>query len=1131
MADNRLDVGLLINAGVEGLDQIDRVLENMGDLGASTDQLSEEAERLRREWDNLSPEEQAERMEALARALNDTQQRNQDLNAAAEQSVGIFGRMKGAILALGAALGVVFVAGKIKAFFSDAVAGAADFEQQLSTVQAVSGASAEEMARLRDAAEEMGAQTKYNATEAAQGLENLARAGLSASESIEALPSVLALAQGNSIGLAEAASYITQAASGMGLAMSESARVADVLSKAAASANTNINDMGQALSYAAPVAASLGLTIEETAAYIGKFADAGIQGSRAGTALNNMMAQFANPASTFKRELAAIGIRTSDFNQAIRELAAAGPLGAAAINALGMEAGPAFKALLGQGIGALDELTAKLEDASGFVTGQAAVMDDNLHGAFAGLESAWDALKNTISAPILDPLQTKLKELAGTINAMVNSGKVEALGEKIAATFENGADAVIRFVKEFDFGWLIDKIAAGFDLLSGVGRGLNATFQALHIGVQGVKSGFAALGLVITTIVQVASNAALGIIGIGAAVSDFFGITDNAVGKITDTLDGVNQAAADARAALTDIITKSGESIIASGKSIAGVAADSANQAAASLATIPAAAEEAAARAVHPMLALYQSMSDKVRAVTGVAEREAAKQAKAAQEAARKTQDAQEQAAVAAKDAFAGIGVDLDEVFTGISSKTRKAMSDYTYAVEQAMASGQDATRAARAGFEALAETLESPQAWAAYKQHLQDTGVGLDHLSQNQLKRMEDAIRGLPDVAATAMQAMKARIDSADVGSFARIRAEAQSAFAAGELSAAQYAEVMRDLHDKTEQLRSKTQETGASAAQAHDKAAEAAKRETEAKKENNEEQERGLTYAESAANLINSAIGSYYQSIEALELHTTQLHQLRDAFNSVMMASRASTIDEALQNIKGIGDAVVAGGQRIMAMEQHIDQLTETLTSGAYSAQDLSRAMGALHTTTVDVKGAYISLDDTKLANLNAAIDAARQKLADMKQEAEDTRASLEAQLASLKGDDSKAQALEEEKRLRELNLKLQDAEAKGQRDIAAEYRQAIALQKQVFGEERRQTQQRKAEEAKRKEEATKRQNNSTGNSTSRNSSASGSSGKGISADEVADAWDARIAAAENRGAENFARELYNQAKRQAR
>ena len=208
MADNRLDVGLLIHAGVEGLDQLDRVIGKLDQTGESTEQLRTEAARLRQQWDNLSPDEQAAALERLGRATNDATQRQEEHTAETERSVSAYGRMKGAVLALGAALGITFAVNKVKDFFSGAVSDAAEFEAQMSTVGAVYGASAADMEKLRAAAEKMGAETKYNATEAAQGLENLARAGLKADDAITVLPSVLSLATANGISLADSASYI-----------------------------------------------------------------------------------------------------------------------------------------------------------------------------------------------------------------------------------------------------------------------------------------------------------------------------------------------------------------------------------------------------------------------------------------------------------------------------------------------------------------------------------------------------------------------------------------------------------------------------------------------------------------------------------------------------------------------------------------------------------------------------------------------------------------------------------------------------------------------------------------------------------------------------------------------------------
>ena len=1102
MADNRLDVGLLIHAGVEGLDQLDRVIGELDQTGESTEQLRTEAARLRQQWDTLSPDEQAAALERLGRATNDATQRQEEHTAETERSVSAYGRMKRAVLALGSALGITFAVNKVKDFFSGAVADAAEFEAQMSTVGAVSGASAADMEKLRAAAEKMGAETKYNATEAAQGLENLARAGLKADDAITVLPSVLSLATANGISLADSASYITQAVAGMGMEMDQAGRVADVLSAAASNANTDIKGMGEALAYAAPVAASLGMTIEQTAAYIGKFADAGIDGSTAGTALRNMMAQFAQPASNFRKELATLGIRTTDFNQAIHQLAAAGPRGEAAINALGLEAGPAMKALLGQGIGALDDLTAKLENAGGTAAEQARRMSDNVPGAFAELESAWDAFKLKIAAPILEPLKNKMLEMSGVISELVSSGQVEALGEKIAAVFKDGADAVINFVKNLDFGAMVDRVAGWFDNLKNVGHGLNGAFQALSIGLNGLKAGFATLGIVLTTIMQVAANVALGILGAGEAVTDFFGITDRASNSMLERLASLNEVADNARGALLDVINNAGESIRASGESIAGTAQDAAEKASASLAQIPQATADAVEAAKQPILGFAQVAIDAAREVTDAAITEADKQTKAAVDAAQQTKAAQEQAAEAAKNAFADIGVDLDEVFTGVSAKSKKAMSDYTYAVQQAMDAGLDATAAARAGFEALAAKISSPQEWAALKQQLTDSGVAMDKLTQGQLKRMADGIQGLPDAAATAMDALKERLNSADLGGLERIGTEAKAAFAAGELSAKQYADILGQIKSKTEELRATTAKIGETATQAHGQAAQAAQ--------------------EQAAEATEKKKKAMMTIYDASKLNAEAIGLVDDAINSMVTSMGHMDADDYLRTVEAmsqVGQQYVADVQRAEAATERLNQRT---SDGTVSMHDIAEAT---HAATSNIT----ALDSTTLRNLNASIDAAKKKLEDLQQQAKDTAADLDAELAQLKGDDTKTAQLEQQRKLRELEGKLQEARIRGNAEEIAQYERALELQRQIGAEKARQAADKKAEAAARAQESRSR-----GNATPRSTTASSATSHGagdISPQQVVDVWDDRIAAAERRGAQNFANELYNAAKRSPR
>lgn len=338
--------------------------------------------------------------------------------------------------------------------FGDVVGSARDFETAMSAVQAAAGASGEELAALRAAAEDAGTTTKYTSVEAAGALENLAKAGLSATDAVKALPAVLDLAAAGGVSLGEASDYISKAVFGMGLSFEDAGRVADVLSMGANASNTSVQGLAQALSYAAPLANSLGLSLEQTVAIIGKFADAGIDASRAGTALNSILAQFSNPASKFRRELAAAGITTTNFDEALRQLAEAGAGGQRAINAVGMEAGPALRALLNQGIGSLDNLKRQLDESAGSARDFAAVMSDNLDGATKGLGSAWDALKIKLGTPVLATLKEQVDAVAERLRQFVSDGTAERFGQAIKSAFEAGGKWVADFFSKIDFSKL-----------------------------------------------------------------------------------------------------------------------------------------------------------------------------------------------------------------------------------------------------------------------------------------------------------------------------------------------------------------------------------------------------------------------------------------------------------------------------------------------------------------------------------------------------------------------------------------------------------------------------------------------------------------------------------------------------
>ena len=387
---------------------------------------------------------------------------------AKDNASAVLGRLEKSVKAVGLAVAGYF---GIKAF-AGGIQGAADFEAAMSRVKAATDGTAQEMAALTKAAQNAGSSTKYTSVEAAGALENLAKAGLSASDSIKALPAVLALAQAGDIELGTASEYLTKAVMGMGLAFDDAARVADVLAKGANATNTSVEGLALALSYAAPVANSLGVSLESTVAIIGKFADAGIDASRAGTALNSIMSQFANPASKFRQELGAAGIVTTDFDKALRQLAASGPAGEKAINAVGLEAGPALRSLLNQGMGALDGLTKSLHNAKGSADAAARTMSDNLKGALTGLGSVWDSVVIALNTPVLPVLKEGVDALAGSLRRLIDDGSVSRMGQVLASAFDSGIKGVQNFLGALN----VDQIILRMQV---IGSEVGETFQRI----------------------------------------------------------------------------------------------------------------------------------------------------------------------------------------------------------------------------------------------------------------------------------------------------------------------------------------------------------------------------------------------------------------------------------------------------------------------------------------------------------------------------------------------------------------------------------------------------------------------------------------------------------------------------
>ena len=331
---------------------------------------------------------------------------------------------------------------------------AADFEQAMAKVRALTGATEEEFARLSKAAKELGLATKFTAEEAAAGMSFLAMAGFKTNEIIAAMPSVLQLAAAANLDLASAADITSNILTGYGMKVEELNRANDVLVKAFTSANTDLTQLGQAMKFVGPVASSAGVAFEETAAAVGLLGNAGIQATMAGTSLRKIITSLIKPVGDAEKMLETLGITVTDqegkftglasivsqFEKAFKNVGGEAEKTAIIMRIFGDRAGPAMAALIEQGSGALEEFTQKLHESAGIAEEISSVQIKNLKGSITILGSSLAGLLISIGAPFLSALSkvvniatvivnklTEIKEALGPVGTII-FGVVGAVG-------------------------------------------------------------------------------------------------------------------------------------------------------------------------------------------------------------------------------------------------------------------------------------------------------------------------------------------------------------------------------------------------------------------------------------------------------------------------------------------------------------------------------------------------------------------------------------------------------------------------------------------------------------------------------------------------------------------------------
>lgn len=381
-----------------------------------------------------------------------------------------------------------------------AVSSFANFDQAMSNVQAATHETAAGMDVLRDAAMQAGADTAFSAVEAAAGIEELAKAGVSTVDIIGGgLAGALDLAAAGGISVAEAAETTATALSVFNLNGSEASHVADLLAAGAGKAQGSVSDMGAALNQSALVANQMGLSIEETAGSLALFASNGLIGSDAGTSFRAMLIRLANPTKEASDQMSALGINVYDAQgQFVGMEALAGQLqtqmsgldqetrNAALATIFGSDAIRAASILYEDGAAGVATWTANVDDA-GYAAETAGIRMDNLRGDLeklsGSLETAMIGLGASADGPLRDLVQN-LTELINKFSELSPGAQSAVLATAAVVAGLLGVSAAVLIV--------LPRIAATITAFSTMGITAAGTATALRgLGAAGLVVGAA----------------------------------------------------------------------------------------------------------------------------------------------------------------------------------------------------------------------------------------------------------------------------------------------------------------------------------------------------------------------------------------------------------------------------------------------------------------------------------------------------------------------------------------------------------------------------------------------------------------------------------------------------------------
>lgn len=317
--------------------------------------------------------------------------------------------------------GFAAAATAVGGFGTAAVKSGMAFDATMSEVSAISGAAGQDFQDLRDKALEMGAKTKFSASEAADAMTYMGMAGWKAQDMIGGIEGIMDLAAASGENLATTSDIVTDALTAFGKSASDSGHLADIMAAASSNANTNVSMLGESFKYVAPVAGALGYTMEDTSLALGLMANSGIKASQAGTSLRTAMTNMASPTKNMASVMKKYDLSLTNTDGSMKSLVEVmdelrlkmgdvdeATQAADASLLFGKEAMSGMLAIINASTEDYKKLAGAIYECDGAAKQMASTMIDNLQGDLTLLGSAFESLQIAIS----DSLTPTLREFA-----------------------------------------------------------------------------------------------------------------------------------------------------------------------------------------------------------------------------------------------------------------------------------------------------------------------------------------------------------------------------------------------------------------------------------------------------------------------------------------------------------------------------------------------------------------------------------------------------------------------------------------------------------------------------------------------------------------------------------------------